>query len=193
MRRCRHGELVWQKNDFPGKWPGSTPDVAPGGRWHGDSPTRRRQQRGIRRLRPGRRHQKWKWAGDGATYGSPVLMTVDGTKGDRRPDQQADGGPRRGRRQTPLGSPVCGRNGLQCRHADRRRANADLFRAGPGHQGREVREEGRRRRGDQLWSSPARLAVQHAGAQGWIVFGLSDKGNFFCIDAKTGKTTWTDA
>ena len=24
--------------------------------------------------------QKWKWAGDGATYASPVLMTVDGIK-----------------------------------------------------------------------------------------------------------------
>ena len=25
-----------------------------------------------------------------------------------------------------------------------------------------------------------------------LLFGLSDKGTFFCLDAKTGKTDWTD-
>src|SRR5208283_4867052 len=45
----------------------------------------------------------------------------------------------------------------------------------------------------QLWSNP-QLGSQFSTPvlDNGLIFGLSDKGNFFCIDAKTGKTAWTD-
>ena len=75
-----NGKLVWRKNDFPGKWPRFYTSMSP------------LVVDGMAILQLGGSDgafvaydlaggtQKWKWAGDGATYASPVLMTVDGTK-----------------------------------------------------------------------------------------------------------------
>ena len=45
----------------------------------------------------------------------------------------------------------------------------------------------------ELWSNP-NLGVQFNTPvlKDGLLFGLSDKGVFFCLDARTGKTDWTD-
>ena len=44
-----------------------------------------------------------------------------------------------------------------------------------------------------LWSNPD-LGVQFNSPvlKDGLIYGLSDKGIFFCLDATTGKTAWTD-
>ena len=46
----------------------------------------------------------------------------------------------------------------------------------------------------ELWTNPD-LAPQFTSPvlKDGLLFGLSDKGNLYCLDAKTGKTDWTDA
>ena len=45
----------------------------------------------------------------------------------------------------------------------------------------------------EVWSNPD-VSVQFNTPvlRDGLLFGLSDKGMFFCLDAKTGKTDWTD-
>src|SRR5208337_1447547 len=74
------GKLIWKKNDFPGKWPrfytAMSPLVVDGMAilQLGGSPG------AFVAYDLASGEQKWKWPGDGATYASPVVMTMDGTK-----------------------------------------------------------------------------------------------------------------
>ena len=45
----------------------------------------------------------------------------------------------------------------------------------------------------QVWSSSLGSQFSTPVLKDGLLFGLSDKGNFFCLDAKTGKTNWTDS
>ena len=65
-------------------------------------------------------------------------------------------------------------------------------------QGRGIKAMKFEKKGDgveaaQLWSNP-QLGSKFSTPvlKDGLIFGLSDKSNFFCIDAKTGKTAWTD-
>jgi len=46
----------------------------------------------------------------------------------------------------------------------------------------------------ELWSNPD-ISTQFNSPvlKNGLIFGLSQKGNFFCVNARTGKTAWTDS
>ena len=139
--------------------------------------------------------QKWKWTGDGATYASPVLMTVDGTKvifG------QTD------KRVVALGA-ADGTLLWQVPFVGGRMAYNDITPIVDGQtliytgQGRGIKAVKFAKKGDgieatQVWSNPD-LGPKFSTPvlKDGLLFGLSDKGKFFCVDAKTGKTAWTDS
>ena len=66
--------------------------------------------------------------------------------------------------------------------------------AGRGTKALKIEKQGDGFAVKEQWSN-ADLATQFNTPvlRDGLLFGLSDRNNLFCIDAKTGKTTWTDS
>ncbi|MCR4412460.1 MAG: PQQ-like beta-propeller repeat protein [Thermoguttaceae bacterium] len=137
---------------------------------------------------------KWKWSGDGPAYASPVLMTVDGV---RQVVVQTD--------QSLVGIALADGKLLWrvAAPVERRAQNAvtpivdgqTVIYTGQGRGTRAVKIE---KQGDafaakELWANAEIGTVFNTPVlKDGLLFGLSDRGNFFCMDAKTGKLLWTD-
>jgi outer membrane protein assembly factor BamB len=136
---------------------------------------------------------KWKWAGDGPGYSSPVVLTVDGTKQIvTLTDKSAVG----------LGA-ADGKLLWQVPFAPKGMAyNAAtpivdgqtviITGSGRGTKALKIEKQGDGFAAKELWSNP-QLAPQFNSPvlKDGLLFGLSEKGMLYCIDAKTGKTAWT--
>jgi outer membrane protein assembly factor BamB len=138
--------------------------------------------------------QKWKWAGEAAMYASPVLATVEGTKQIVTLTEKSVVG---------VGA-ADGKLLWQIPFATQRMAyNAAtpivdgqrvIFTgSGRGTKAVKIEKEGDGFAAKELWSNP-QLAPQFNSPvlKDGLLFGLSDKRNFFCLSAETGKTAWTD-
>jgi len=137
--------------------------------------------------------EKWKWSDDGTAYSSPVLLTVAGTKMVVALTAKkvvglavADG---KLLWETPF--PVQGR---AYNAATPIIDGQMVIFAGSGRGTKAVKVE---KAGDgfvakELWSNPDN-AVQFSTPvlKGDRLYGLSQKGDLFCLDAKDGKTLWT--
>jgi outer membrane protein assembly factor BamB len=139
--------------------------------------------------------EKWRWGAEGPDYGSPALLTVAGTKQIVTPTEKSI-----------VGLAVAdGKLLWQMPFAPQSRAyNAatpivdgqTVIFGGKGRGTKAVKIE---KGADgfaatELWSN-ADLAVQFNTPvlKNGLLFGLSDRGNLFCLDAQTGQTAWTDA
>jgi outer membrane protein assembly factor BamB len=138
---------------------------------------------------------KWTWAGDGAAYASPVLMTVDGEKviisqTNRRVValSAAEG--------KLLWSVPFAPMGMGYNAVTPLVDGQTLIYSGQGRGITAVKfaKKGDKLEATQLWNNPD-LGSQFSTPvlKDGLIFGLSDKGKFFCIEAKTGKTAWTDS
>jgi outer membrane protein assembly factor BamB len=139
--------------------------------------------------------EKWRWGAEGPDYGSPALMTVEGTKQIVTLTEKsivgiavADG---KLLWQQPF--PI---QGMAYNAATPIVDGQTVIYTGKGRGAKAVKIE---KKGDsfeatELWSN-ADLAPQFTSPvlRDGLLFGLSDKGNLYCLDAKTGKTDWTDA
>jgi outer membrane protein assembly factor BamB len=140
-------------------------------------------------------NQKWKWTGDSPGYASPVLMTVDGTQqlviqGEKSLVGIAvSDGTQLWRVPTPpqrryffnSATPIVD--------------GSTVIFTGQGAGTRAVAIE--KRDGGfaakELWSNEKLgTGFNTPVLKDGLLFGLSDRGNFFCLDARTGKTAWTD-
>ncbi len=140
-------------------------------------------------------NEKWKWAVEGPEYASPVVMTVDGTKQIVTLTENSIVG---------VGA-ADGKLLWQLPFVPQRMAyNAatpivdgqTVIYTGSGRGAKAVKVE---KQGDafaakELWSNPD-LAPQFNSPvlKDGLLFGLSNRGNLFCINAQTGQTAWTDA
>ncbi len=139
--------------------------------------------------------QKWRWAGEGPEYASPVLLTVEGTKQIVTLTEK-----------NIVGVGVAnGKLLWQLPFVPQGRAyNAatpivdgqTVIYTGAGRGTRAVKVE---RQADgfaakELWSNPE-LATQFNTPvlKDGLLFGLSDRSILFCINARTGQTAWADA
>lgn len=138
--------------------------------------------------------EKWRWAGEGPEYASPALLTVAGTKQLVTLAEKSV---------VAIGV-VDGKLLWQLPFAPARRAyNAatpiidgqTVIYTGAGRGTKAVKVE---KQADdfvtkELWSNDE-LAPQFNTPvlEDDLLFGLSNQGNFFCIDAETGKTAWVD-
>jgi len=139
-------------------------------------------------------NEKWKWAAEGPEYASPALMAVEGTKqlvtlteksivgvgvADGKLLWQLPFVPqmRAYNSATPI---IEGQTVFFCGAARGTKA-AKIEMAADGFAAKE------------LWSNPA-LAPQFNSPvlKDGFLFGFSDKGTLYCINAKDGKTAWTD-
>jgi outer membrane protein assembly factor BamB len=190
------GKLLWRKDDVRG-WPQFFTSMSPvivdglcvaelGGKTNGV----------VVAYDLASGDEKWKWSGDGAAYASPMEMTVGGTKliltqTDKRliALTVADG-------KLVWEKPYIGK-GMGAGNYDTPIVDGEtIYYTGVGRGTTAIKLE---KQGDSfsatsLWSnmdnSPRFCTpVLKDG----FIYGLSDPGKFYCIDAKTGKTAWTEA
>jgi outer membrane protein assembly factor BamB len=138
--------------------------------------------------------EKWRWAGEGPEYASPALLTVAGTKqlvtlaeksivsisvADGKLLWQLPFEP--GRRMYNAATPII--DGQTVIYTG----------AGRGTKAVKVEKQGDGFVAKELWSNPD-LAPQFNTPilRDNLLFGLSDSGNLYCINAQTGQTAWTD-
>ena len=188
------GKVLWRKDDFSGAWPkfftASSPIIADGlclaqlgGTGNGgvvayDLPTG---------------DQKWKWTGDAPAYASPALMTVDGVKLLIAETEKsvvalklADG--------KQVWEMPFSAQGMSYNAATPIVDGSTLIICGQNRGAKAVKLE---KQGDgftakELWSNPDN-SVQFGTPvlKGGMLVGLSQKGDFFCVNAQDGKTLWT--
>jgi hypothetical protein len=132
---------------------------------------------------------KWKWPGDGPSYGSPVVATLSGVKQVVVPtDQNLVGiGAADGKLlwQTPLsggryntGTPVIDGETVIC--------------MGTAY---AIAKDGDKFAAKQVWKGQAPHNYNTPVLKDSLLYGLTGRGretNFYCQDAKTGKVLWTD-
>ena len=188
------GKMLWHKDDFSGAWPrfytSSSPLVTDdlciaqlGGESNG----------GIVAYDLATGNEKWKWTGDGTAYSSPVLLTVGGTKMvvTLTPKKIVGIGVTDGKLLWEVPFPVQGR---AYNAATPIVDGATVIYAGSGRGTKAVKIE---KTADgfaakELWSNPDN-AVQFSSPvlKGGQIYGISQAGVLFCLDAKDGKTLWT--
>lgn len=188
------GKVLWRKEDFKNATPkfytSSSPLVADGlciaelgGSDNG----------GIIAYDLANGKEKWKWTGDAPAYGSPVLMTIDGMKlliamMDTKmvAVSVADG---KQVWETPFAVQGRGYNA-----ATPIVDGQTLIYTGSGRGVTAVKLE---KKGDgiaasELWkNTDSSVMFNTPVLKNGLLFGLSAGNDFFCINAKDGKTAWT--
>jgi len=189
------GKMIWRKDDFKNATPkfytASSPLVADGlcvaELGGGDNPG------GIAAYDLASGNEKWKWTGDSPAYGSPVLMTVDGMKlivamtETKIVALTANDGKQVW--ETPFAVQGRGYNA-----ATPIVDGQTLIYAGSG---RGVTAVKLAKKGDsiaatELWKNVDNSVMFNTPVlKNGFLFGLSAGNDFFCINAKDGKTAWT--
>jgi outer membrane protein assembly factor BamB len=136
--------------------------------------------------------EKWKWAGDGPSYGSPVLASFDGvTHLVMLTEKKVVGVGADGKLLWEIPFAVQGR-GYNTATPIVDGSTVFISGSGRGTRALQLRKEGDKFVAEELWSNPeASTQFSTAVLKDGHLYAVSDRGAFWCIDAKTGKTAWT--
>jgi outer membrane protein assembly factor BamB len=185
------GKLLWRKEDLPRGGTAMSSIVVDGTVlvYVGD-----KEKVEIAALDLATGKEKWKTTGDPAGHASPVVLTVDGTKQIVTMNAQgvvgiavADG--------KLLWSIPFPAKGASFNAATPIVDRQTVIYSGTGRATKAAKIE---KRGDgfaaiDLWTNTElRTAFNTPVLKDGLLYGLSDRSNFFCLDAKTGKAAWTD-
>jgi len=187
------GKLLWRKEDFKGSLPRFFTSASPvvtdqlciaqlGGNENG----------GVIAYDLASGEEKWRWAGDGPSYASPVLLTADGVKMIvAETDKKVVGlGVKDGKQlwETPFAvqgrgynasTPVVDGNTLIYGGSGRGMTAVRITKEGDGFVAKEV------------WKNTDNSVQFNTPVlKNGALFGLTGNNDFFCI-AKDGKTAWT--
>jgi outer membrane protein assembly factor BamB len=189
------GKEVWRKDEFPNVVPRFFPGMSPivvdgmcvahlGGTGNG----------AIIAFDLATGEQKWKWAGDVPAYASPVVLTVAGTKQIVAQTEKslvslaaADG-----KRLWQLPAPA---QGMVYNSATPIVDGQTVIYTGQGKGTKAVKIE---QQADgfaakELWSNEELgTGFNTPVLKDGLLYGLSQRGNFFCLNAQTGQPAWTD-
>ena len=137
--------------------------------------------------------QKWKWTGDGPAYASPALMTVADTKLILAETEKsivalqfADG---KLAWETPFAA-----QGMSYNAATPIVDGQTLIYCGQGRGAKAVKieKQGEGFAAKELWSNPDNSVQFNTPVlRNGQLIGMSQRGDFFCINAQDGKTAWT--
>jgi len=190
------GKLVWRKDPFPKVVPRFFTSMSPivvdgmvlghlGAAGNG----------ALIAYELGSGNEKWRWGGEGPEYASPVLLTAGGVKQIVTLSEKSIVG---------IGA-ADGKLLWQLPFAPARRAynsappivDGDTViytGGGRGTKAVKIEKQGDGFAAKELWSNPD-LATQFNTPvlKDGLVFGLSNRNNLYCINAKTGETAWTDS
>jgi len=137
--------------------------------------------------------EKWKWTGDGPAYASPVLMTVAGTK--QIVVQTAKNlvglAAADGKLLWQVAAPAKQRF-YNCATPIVDGQTVITTGQGAGTKALKIEKQGDAFAAKEIWSNPdLGTGFSTPVLRDGLLFGLSDGGNFFCMNASTGKTLWT--
>jgi outer membrane protein assembly factor BamB len=189
------GKEVWRKDDFPNSLPrfftSSSPILANGlciAQLGGD------EKGGIVAYDFANGREKWRWDGDGAAYASPDVLTVDGTKMLVAITAKhivgvgvADG---------KLFWEIPYTVGMGGYNAATPIVNGDIVYISGSFRGtvaRKIEKSGDTFSTKELWKNPE-LSMQFSTPvlKDDMLYGISSRDFLFCLNAKTGKTAWTN-
>ena len=138
--------------------------------------------------------EKWRWAEEGPEYASPVLLTVADTKQIVTMTAQSivGIGAADGKLLWQLPFPPA-RRSYNAATPIVQGATVIYAGAGRGTKAVKIEKQDAGFTVTELWSNPD-LAPQYNTPvlKDGLLFGLSARGNLFCLDAQTGQTAWTD-
>jgi outer membrane protein assembly factor BamB len=192
---AKSGKMLWQKTDFEGAYP----------RFHtAMSPIvvdnlcvaqlGKESDGAVAAYDLGSGEQKWKWAEEGPGYASPVVVTVGDTKiiVTETAKSIVGLGAKDGKLlwRTPYAP-----QGMAYNAATPIVDGQTLIFCGQGRGSRalKIEKQGDTLEAKELWSNPENSVQFNTPVlKNGLLFGLSQRGNLFCINAKTGKTAWTD-
>lgn len=139
--------------------------------------------------------EKWRWTGDGPAYASPVVMSLGGaklivTQTDKRivAVNLADG---KMVWEAPFAPSGMGGNNAATPIID---GQTIIYTgSGRGTIAVELQKQGDTFTAKQLWSN-TEVSPRFCTPvlKDGLLYGLSDKAGFYCINAKTGQTAWTE-
>jgi outer membrane protein assembly factor BamB len=138
---------------------------------------------------------KWKWTGDAPAYGSPVLLTVGGVKQIVTPAEKnmvsvalADG-----KLLWEVPTPT-ERMFFNSATPIVDEQTVILTGQGKGTKAVRIEKQGNGFAAKELWNNEELgTGFNTPVLAGGLLFGYSKQGNFFCLDAQTGKTAWNNA
>ena len=138
--------------------------------------------------------QKWKWAGDGPAYASPVLMTADGVKQvvDQTEKNIVGVAVADGKLLWQIAAPPQGRfYNSATPIVD---AQTVIYTGqGQGTKAVKVEKQNDGFAAKELWSNTQLgTGFNTPVLKDGLLYGLSDRGSLFCLNAQTGQTAWTD-
>ena len=188
------GKVVWRKDttgSLPNFFTSSSPLVADGlcvvqlGGERGGSVTAYDLATGA---------EKWKWAGDGTAYASPVVLATDGVKAVVAETAKkvvaldlADGKPLW---ETPF--VVTGR-GYNASTPMVEGHTLVYSGSGRGTRAIKVEKQGDGLAGKELWANKDSSVMYNTPVlKNGLVLGLSATDTLFCINAETGQVAWTE-
>src|ERR1035438_10019937 len=188
------GKLFWRKDDFSGAWPrfytASSPIVTDGlciAQLGSES------NGGIVAYDLTSGDQKWKWTGDGTAYASPVILSVGGTKMVVTLTAKKIVGLGLADGKLLWEEPFAAR-GMNYNAATPIVDGQRVIFAGSGRGTKAVKVE---KSADgfaakELWSNPDNgVQFDSPVLKGGQIYGVSQNGVLFCLDAQNGKTLWT--
>jgi outer membrane protein assembly factor BamB len=194
------GKKVWRKDDFKGSWPNFFTSSSPiivdglciaqlGGEGNG----------GIVAYELATGKEKWRWTGDGPAYASPVLLTLGGTRA-----IVAETNANRGKNgkivavgvadgkllwETPYGVRGRGYNASTPIVAGQTLIYCG---AGRGTKAVKIEKTDDKVTAKELWSNPDNSVQFNTPVlEDGLLFGISGRDQFFCLNAASGKTAWT--
>lgn len=190
-----NGKVLWRKDLYPGAWPrfytSSSPLIVDGmaiAHLGGES------NGGIVALDLVSGEPKWQWTEDGPAYSSPVLMTVDGTKqivemtaGNVVGINAANG--------TLLWKVAFAPEG-RAYNAATPIVNGQMViftGAGRGTKAVKIEKKSDGFVANEVWSN-GELNPQYTSPvlKDNMLFGMSDQGNLYCLNAQNGQSAWKD-
>jgi outer membrane protein assembly factor BamB len=189
------GKVLWRKDDFAGTWPRFHTAMSPiAVEGLCIAQLGKESDGAIVAYDLNSGEQKWKWTAEGPAYASPVLFTVGDTKmviaetaksivgvnaADGKLLWQAPFAPQ-GMAYNAATPIVDGQTIIYCGQ-------------GRGAKAVKIEKQGDTFAAKELWSNPENSVQFNSPIlKNNLLFGLSQKGNFFCVNAQTGKTAWAE-
>jgi len=189
------GKMLWRKDDFPGAWPqfhtAMSPIILDG---LVIAHLGKESQGAIVAYDVESGDPKWKWAGEGPAYASPVLFSAGSTKIIITQTAKSMVGIDAANGKLLWQAPFAAQ-GMAYNAATPIVNGSTVIYCGQGRGTRAVKFEhkGEGLTVKELWRNPDNsVAFNSPVLKNGLIFGLSQRGKFFCIHAWSGQTAWVE-